>query len=425
MKLLDESNKINDDLDHVSFDKSCLPQNEEFDTNEGIQYIDMLYNTAKYQTKNIHQLEIGKIDSFDDYYSNNTATPIKSELNRLNHSLGRQSPSPQLNPICQVFTPQTPSSINDYSFQEAQNRSCWPTDTKNTSFNCKKTFVPITPPPSAKFTKTNPLSITTNGCNTSLNECLSPNMCKLLSPPQNGQLNFQPSQLNNILKHTFYGSPNRVVNNSFHKNMGAFSPLVGLKQQHQRVFNSNSDLPRCSSPSRANDSFFNKNDFDRKYNQQHTWSGRLPPKIYLDNGIYSRKVFLGGLPWDVNQNHLTQILQKFGPVKLEIPGKDSKHPRVSVISKTPERATPGYVYIIFEHESAVQRLLAECRKEMKNGGEHYFFTILVPPPAVNFNNSYHSTNNPKRAGKAKEVEVIPWNQEDTSFVPLQCSLPNK
>ena len=118
MKLLDESNKINDDLDHVSFDKSCLPQNEEFDTNEGIQYIDMLYNTAKYQTKNIHQLEIGKIDSFDDYYSNNTATPIKSELNRLNHSLGRQSPSPQLNPICQVFTPQTPSSISDYSFKK-------------------------------------------------------------------------------------------------------------------------------------------------------------------------------------------------------------------------------------------------------------------------------------------------------------------
>ena len=84
----------------------------------------------------------------------------------------------------------------------------------------------------------------------------------------------------------------------------------------------------------------------------------MPPKIYTDKALYSRKVFLGGLPWDVNQPALLQMLNKYGPVKLEIPGKDQKHPRVSNICKTQERSTPGYVYIIYESESAVQRMLA-------------------------------------------------------------------
>lgn len=31
-----------------------------------------------------------------------------------------------------------------------------------------------------------------------------------------------------------------------------------------------------------------------------TWSGHLPPKIYK-NPIYSNKVFLGGVPWDITE----------------------------------------------------------------------------------------------------------------------------
>ena len=32
----------------------------------------------------------------------------------------------------------------------------------------------------------------------------------------------------------------------------------------------------------------------------YTWSGHLPPKIYK-NPIYSNKVFLGGVPWDITE----------------------------------------------------------------------------------------------------------------------------
>lgn len=172
---------------------------------------------------------------------------------------------------------------------------------------------------------------------------------------------------------------------------------------------------------------------------QHIWCGRLPPKIYQLNSIYSRKVFLGGLPWDVNQPLLTQMLQKYGTVKIEIPGKDLKHPRVSNICKSQERSTPGYVYIIFDHEAAVQRLLADCRKEFKNGGEHYYYNIFIPSnnfmgnhqsnaaATVGYVGYGHHNMNKRTAGKSKEVEVIPWNQEDTSYVPQNKNsvLPSK
>ncbi len=150
------------------------------------------------------------------------------------------------------------------------------------------------------------------------------------------------------------------------------------------------------------------------------WCGRLPPKIYATSSVYSRKVFLGGLPWDVNQSFLIHMLQAFGQVKLEIPGKDLKHPRVS--SKTQERNTPGYVYIIYENESSVQRLLAQCRKEVKNGGEHFYFNISIPTFSNNGSNNCsmsgfrqnqmgrNNANGTLTGIKTKEVEVIPWNQ---------------
>ena len=36
-----------------------------------------------------------------------------------------------------------------------------------------------------------------------------------------------------------------------------------------------------------------------------TWSGQLPPRNYK-NPIYSCKVFLGGVPWDITEGELPQ-----------------------------------------------------------------------------------------------------------------------
>jgi len=199
--------------------------------------------------------------------------------------------------------------------------------------------------------------------------------------------------------------------------------------------NSINDIPQSSVVSnylmnqqnQAANSYFNNTNNIASGGHQ-VWAGRLPPKTYTENALYSRKVFLGGLPWDVNQQHLVNSLQRYGSVKVEVPGKDAKHPRVSSISKTQERSTPGYVYIIYDQEASVAKMLADCRKESKNGGEHYYYSILIP----NSNGSMTSGNMHNqygyvKKGKAKEVEVIPWNQEDTSYVPQNksCVLPAK
>ena len=190
----------------------------------------------------------------------------------------------------------------------------------------------------------------------------------------------------------------------------------------------NSDSSYLSSPNNANNNLFFPNEINESYakynnddNKSHfiPWSGRLPPKIYPENAIYSRKVFIGGVPWDCDHNSLQNILSKYGPVKLEVPGKDQKHPRVSTLNKTHDRAAPGYIYVIYDNETAVQKMLADCRKDVKNGGEHYYYTIYVPQAL----NNLHQTNLNSKRTKPKEVEVVPWNQDDTSFVPEKNIVP--
>jgi len=36
----------------------------------------------------------------------------------------------------------------------------------------------------------------------------------------------------------------------------------------------------------------------------YTWEGQLPPRHYK-NPVYSCKVFLGGVPWDITEGELT------------------------------------------------------------------------------------------------------------------------
>ncbi|MGH0133032.1 UNVERIFIED_CONTAM: hypothetical protein FKN15_035398 [Acipenser sinensis] len=57
-----------------------------------------------------------------------------------------------------------------------------------------------------------------------------------------------------------------------------------------------------------------------------TWSGQLPPRNYK-NPLYSCKVFLGGVPWDITEAGLINTFSVFGPLSVEWPGKDGKHPR--------------------------------------------------------------------------------------------------
>ncbi|KAE8617416.1 hypothetical protein XENTR_v10009066 [Xenopus tropicalis] len=96
-----------------------------------------------------------------------------------------------------------------------------------------------------------------------------------------------------------------------------------------------------------------------------TWSGQLPPRNYK-NPVYSCKVFLGGVPWDITETGLINTFRVFGALSVEWPGKDGKHPRCP---------PKGYVYLVFESEKSVRALLQACTQDLlsQDGlSEHYF-----------------------------------------------------
>ncbi|XP_066924316.1 cytoplasmic polyadenylation element-binding protein-like isoform X2 [Clytia hemisphaerica] len=132
-------------------------------------------------------------------------------------------------------------------------------------------------------------------------------------------------------------------------------------------------------------------DMSRRDNDIHdptyTWSGHLPPKIYK-NPIYSNKVFLGGVPWDITEAGLQQAFRPFGALSIEWPGKDGKH------SRHPPK---GYVYLLFESEKSVKNLLANCTHDFSNGGDWYYKIS-------------------SRRMRCKEVQAIPWVLSDSNFV---------
>ncbi|XP_065064027.1 cytoplasmic polyadenylation element-binding protein 1-like isoform X3 [Rhopilema esculentum] len=116
-----------------------------------------------------------------------------------------------------------------------------------------------------------------------------------------------------------------------------------------------------------------------------TWSGQLPPRAYK-NPTYSAKVFLGGVPWDITEAGLQQAFRRFGPVKVEWPGKEGKQNR---------HPPKGYVYLLFESEKSVKALLSDCTHDYSNGGDWYYKIS-------------------SRRMRCKEVQVIPWVLSDSN-----------
>ncbi|XP_069758873.1 cytoplasmic polyadenylation element-binding protein 1a isoform X2 [Narcine bancroftii] len=121
-----------------------------------------------------------------------------------------------------------------------------------------------------------------------------------------------------------------------------------------------------------------------------TWRGQLPPRNYK-NPIYSCKVFLGGVPWDITEVGLINTFRVFGSLTVEWPGKDGKHPRCP---------PKGYVYLVFQSEKSVHTLLQSCTHDIMStdGASEYYFKMS------------------SRRMRCKEVQVIPWVLSDSNFV---------
>ena len=51
------------------------------------------------------------------------------------------------------------------------------------------------------------------------------------------------------------------------------------------------------------------------YDATCAWSGQLPPRSHK-NPIFSCKIFLGGVPWDLTEATLIQTFKPFGPIQV-------------------------------------------------------------------------------------------------------------
>ncbi|XP_061094595.1 cytoplasmic polyadenylation element-binding protein 2 isoform X2 [Conger conger] len=100
---------------------------------------------------------------------------------------------------------------------------------------------------------------------------------------------------------------------------------------------------------------------------------------------FSRKVFVGGLPPDIDEDEITTSFRRFGQLVVDWPHKaESK-------SYFPPK---GYAFLLFQEESSVQALIEACLEE---DGKLY---LCVSSPTI----------------KDKPVQIRPWNLTDSDFV---------
>ncbi|ODM96257.1 Cytoplasmic polyadenylation element-binding protein 2 [Orchesella cincta] len=99
--------------------------------------------------------------------------------------------------------------------------------------------------------------------------------------------------------------------------------------------------------------------------------------------FYSRKVFLGGLPPDIDEHEIKAVFWKFGSFEVYWPGKDD-NPNYMFPPK-------GFAFLLFLAEDSVRRLVQACIHG-NDGGLYY----LLSSPSV----------------KNKVIQVKPWKLSD-------------
>lgn len=105
---------------------------------------------------------------------------------------------------------------------------------------------------------------------------------------------------------------------------------------------------------------------------------------------FSRKVFVGGLPPDIDEEEIRTSFKRFGPLVVDWPHKaESK-------SYFPPK---GYAFLLFHDESSVQALIDTC---IKQDDKLY---LCVSSPTT----------------KDKLVQIRPWRLSDADYV-MDCTL---
>ncbi|XP_065184761.1 cytoplasmic polyadenylation element-binding protein 2-like isoform X2 [Sycon ciliatum] len=85
-------------------------------------------------------------------------------------------------------------------------------------------------------------------------------------------------------------------------------------------------------------------------------------RVAEESGLFSKKVFVGGLPPDIDEEEISRSFWRFGPLTVDWPTK----------GQTRHIFPPkGYVFLIFHYSKSVEKLVDECYCE----GDDYFYVL--------------------------------------------------
>ncbi|VDN58336.1 unnamed protein product [Dracunculus medinensis] len=145
-------------------------------------------------------------------------------------------------------------------------------------------------------------------------------------------------------------------------------------------------------------------------------SGRNPgapstPEEYLivdgAHEIYSRKVFVGGLPIDVSEEEISSTFSQFGPVHIDWPRRLESSQKDCSNQLNRSRSMTGYVFLVFENELSVRLLVTTTDGE--KGFSFRLYTV-----SVSFEKMIEDD---KRIRKFIIAQIRPWRLCDIEYMP--------
>ncbi|CAF1480135.1 unnamed protein product [Adineta ricciae] len=140
------------------------------------------------------------------------------------------------------------------------------------------------------------------------------------------------------------------------------------------------------------------------------WTSPLPIRartFSMRPPSLSCKIFLGGIPHDLNLRDLQERLESFGSVRLEWPNMDN-----IPIHRHSSNTMAGFVYAVFENEESVHRILHACStktdRTLDDGRCEYYLDV-----------------NSQRTGfRRKNIQIIPWFVEDSQWLTEEDTTSN-
>ncbi|CAF4624580.1 unnamed protein product [Rotaria sp. Silwood1] len=217
---------------------------------------------------------------------------------------------------------------------------------------------------------------------TSLNTLRSTSIINNFLTAQNGQSSSSSSQINN----GDMGQNFTPMNSGDAYDMSSFYQAMDMMRNAsndgvKRVYSEDSgmgsildtdSLMSVGGPSTSSTALFNS-------------SSRIMPIDMNKEERFSRKVFVGGLPPDIDEEEIIAHFQRFGPLIVDWPHKQESK------SYFPPK---GYAFLIFTYERSVQELIDEC--------------------VIDDSKLYMCVSSPSMKDKA--VQIRPWLLADSDFV---------